>query len=87
MPLFVAEGVVVVDSAMELDIREMKAKLAEAGKRFRATAGAERQTEWRTELEFPTATEGLDRSKAKESEDNPSSRLRKVHRGWRYDQV
>ena len=56
MPPFVAEGVVIVDNASELDIAQMKAKLADAGKKFGAAAGAERQTEWRSMLEFPTDT-------------------------------
>src|SRR5665811_2219979 len=56
MPPFVAEGVVIVDNASELDIAQMKAKLAEAGDKFRAAAGAGRQTEWRSALEIPTDT-------------------------------
>ncbi len=56
MPPFVAEGVVIVDNATELDIAKMKAKLAEAGETFRAAAGADRQTEWRSAIEFPTQT-------------------------------
>ena len=34
----------------------MKARLAEAGNKFRAAAGAGRQIEWRSALEFPTQT-------------------------------
>ena len=34
----------------------MKAKLAEAGSRFRAIAGEKHWTEWRSALEFPTKT-------------------------------
>ena len=56
MPPFVAEGVVIVDNASEFDIAQMKTKLAEAGDNFRAAAGADRQTEWRSFLEFPTDT-------------------------------
>ena len=47
MPPFVADGVVIVDNATEIDIAKMKAKLAEAGKKFQAAAGAGRQIEWR----------------------------------------
>jgi nucleotide-binding universal stress UspA family protein len=56
VPPFVAEGVVIVDNASEADIDLMKAKLGEAGDKFRAAAGADRQTEWRSFLEFPTET-------------------------------
>jgi nucleotide-binding universal stress UspA family protein len=56
MPPFVAEGVVIVDNASEYDIAQMKAKLAEAGNKFKAAAGMERQAEWRSALEFPTQT-------------------------------
>src|SRR5665811_1671238 len=56
MPPFVAEGVVIVDNASELDITQMKTRLAEAGDKFRAAAGAGRQTEWRSALEIPTDT-------------------------------
>ena len=55
-PPFVAEGVVIVDNATEFDIAKMKATLAEAGKTFRAAAGADRQAEWRSAIEFPTQT-------------------------------
>lgn len=54
MPPFVADGVVIVDYATESDIANMKAKLAEAGKKFQAAAGADRQIEWRSAIEFPT---------------------------------
>jgi len=56
MPPFVADGVVIVDYATESDIAKMKAKLAEAGKKFQAAAGADRQIEWRSAIEFPTQT-------------------------------
>src|SRR6476620_4936209 len=56
MPPFVADGVVIVDNATEFDIAKMKASLAEAGNKFRAAAGAGRQTEWRSAVEFPTQT-------------------------------
>jgi nucleotide-binding universal stress UspA family protein len=57
VPPFAAEGVVFVDNATEVDTALMKARLGEAGDKFRAAAGADRQTEWRSFLEFPT--EGL----------------------------
>jgi nucleotide-binding universal stress UspA family protein len=56
VPPFVAEGVVIVDNASEFDIAQMKTKLADAENNFRAAAGADRQTEWRSFLEFPTET-------------------------------
>jgi len=56
MPPFVADGVVIVDNATEFDIAKMKAGLAEAGNKFQAAAGAGRQIEWRSALEFPTQT-------------------------------
>lgn len=56
MPPFVADGVVIVDNATEFDIAKMKASLAEAGDKFQAAAGAGRQVEWRSALEFPTQT-------------------------------
>ena len=56
MPPFAAEGVVIVDNATEFDIAKMKAKLAEDESKFRASAGAGRQIEWRSALEFPTQT-------------------------------
>ena len=56
MPPFVAEGVVIVDNATEFDIAQMKATLADAGDKFGAAAGADRQTEWRSALEIPTDT-------------------------------
>jgi nucleotide-binding universal stress UspA family protein len=54
VPPFAAEGVVFVDNATEVDTALMKARLGEAGDKFRAAAGADRQTEWRSFLEFPT---------------------------------
>jgi nucleotide-binding universal stress UspA family protein len=56
VPPFVAEGVVIVDNATELDIAQMKTRLAEAENKFGAAAGADRQIEWRSALEFPTET-------------------------------
>jgi nucleotide-binding universal stress UspA family protein len=56
MPPVVAEGVVIVDNASEFDIAQMKAKLAEAEAKFRAGAGADRQIEWRSTIDFPTQT-------------------------------
>ena len=56
LPPFAAEGVVIVDNASEFDIAQMKTKLADAENNFRAAAGADRQTEWRSFLEFPTET-------------------------------
>jgi nucleotide-binding universal stress UspA family protein len=56
MPPFVAEGVVIVDNASEFDVAQMKQSLAEAGNKFRAAAGTDRQTEWRSFLEYPTDT-------------------------------
>lgn len=56
MPPFVAEGVVIVDNASKYDIDVMNAKLADAGERFKAIAGAGRKVEWRSALEFPTET-------------------------------
>jgi nucleotide-binding universal stress UspA family protein len=56
IPPCVAEGVVIVDNATEFDIAKMKAALTEAGKTFRAAAGADRQAEWRSAIEFPTQT-------------------------------
>jgi nucleotide-binding universal stress UspA family protein len=56
VPPFVAEGVVIVDNASELDITQMKKGLAEAGNKFRSAAGGDRQTEWRSFLEYPTDT-------------------------------
>jgi hypothetical protein len=56
MPPFVAEGVVIVDNATELDIAKMKARLAEAGNSFRASAGDDHEIEWRSAIEFPTET-------------------------------
>jgi nucleotide-binding universal stress UspA family protein len=55
-PPVAAEGVVIVDNATEFDIAQMKAKLKEAGDKFRAAAGERRQPEWRSFLEFPTET-------------------------------
>ena len=56
IPPFVTEGMVIVENASDADIAQMNAKLAEAGNQFRAAAGADRQTEWRSVLEFPTDT-------------------------------
>ena len=56
IPPFVAEGVVMVDNATEVDIALMEAKLGEAGDKFRAAAGTDRQTEWRSFVEYPTDT-------------------------------
>ena len=56
MPPFVAEGVVIVDNVSEFNIAQIKTRLAEAGDKFRAAAGAGRQTEWRSALEIPTDT-------------------------------
>ncbi|HVV40970.1 MAG TPA: universal stress protein [Nitrobacter sp.] len=56
VPPFVAEGVVIVDNASELDIEKMKAALAEVGKRFELEAGAGRKVEWRSAIEFPSET-------------------------------
>jgi len=56
MPPVAAEGVVIVDNATEYDIAKMKAKLEEAGNKFGAAAGADRQAEWRSAIEFPTQT-------------------------------
>jgi nucleotide-binding universal stress UspA family protein len=56
MPPVAAEGVVILDNATEFDIAKMKTRLAEAGNKFRAAGGADRQIEWRSALEFPTQT-------------------------------
>jgi nucleotide-binding universal stress UspA family protein len=56
MPPVAVEGMVVVDNASEFDVAQMKAKLEEAGNKFRAAAGPGRQTGWRSFLEFPTET-------------------------------
>jgi nucleotide-binding universal stress UspA family protein len=56
VPPVVAEGVVIVDHASELEIAQMRKSLAETGKKFRATAGAKCETEWRSALEIPTDT-------------------------------
>ncbi len=56
LPPFVAEGVVIVDNATEFDIAKMKASLADAERKFQAAAGAGRQIEWRSAIEFPTQT-------------------------------
>jgi nucleotide-binding universal stress UspA family protein len=56
MPPFAAEGVVIVDNATEYDIAKMNATLADAGSKFRAAAGADRQSEWRSAIESPTQT-------------------------------
>jgi nucleotide-binding universal stress UspA family protein len=55
VPPVVAE-VVIVDHGSELEIVQMKKSLAEAGDNFRAAAGANRETEWRSALEIPTDT-------------------------------
>ena len=54
VPPVVAEGVVIVDHASELELAQMRKSLAEAGERFRAAAGIIRDTEWRSALEIPT---------------------------------
>jgi nucleotide-binding universal stress UspA family protein len=56
IPPVVAAGVVVVDNATEFDIAKMKATFAEAGNKFEKAAGADRKTEWRSVIEFPTQT-------------------------------
>jgi nucleotide-binding universal stress UspA family protein len=56
VPPVVAEGVVIVDHASELEIAQMRKSLAEAGDKFRAAAGAVGETEWRSALESPTDT-------------------------------
>lgn len=56
MPPFVADGVVIVDNATEADIAKMKARLADAAKKFQTAAGTGRQIEWRSAIEFPTQT-------------------------------
>ena len=56
IPPFVAEGVVIIDNATEVDIALMEAKLGEAGDKFRAAAGTGRQSEWRSFVEYPTDT-------------------------------
>ena len=53
-PPFVAEGVVIQDLT-EIDIKGLKAKLAEKGNWFRKVAGADRRKiEWRSMVDFPT---------------------------------
>ena len=54
VPPVVAEGVVIVDYPSELELAQMRKNLAEAGDKFRAAAGAVRETEWRSALEIPT---------------------------------
>jgi nucleotide-binding universal stress UspA family protein len=56
VPPVVAEGVVVVDHASELEVAQMKTTLAEAGDDFRAAAGTKIEAEWRSALEIPTDT-------------------------------
>ena len=56
VPPVMAEGVVIVDHASEFEIAQKKTRLAEAGDKFRAAAGADRQTEWRSALMIPTDT-------------------------------
>ena len=53
VPPVVEEGVVIVDHDSELEIAQMKT-LAEIAHNFRAAAGAERESEWRSALEIPT---------------------------------
>jgi len=53
-PPSVAEGIVVTETTAT-DIKELKAKLADTGNRFRSIAGAiHRNVEWRSVLDFPT---------------------------------
>ncbi|UGA41482.1 hypothetical protein HU230_0024205 [Bradyrhizobium quebecense] len=54
VPPFVAEGVVIVDNASEVDIAKMTATLADAGSKFGSAAGPDRKAEWRSAIEFPT---------------------------------
>lgn len=54
MPPLVAEGIVIADNATEFDIAKMKARLGEAKTEFQTAAGASRQIEWRSAIEFPT---------------------------------
>jgi nucleotide-binding universal stress UspA family protein len=56
VPPVVAEGVVIVDHASELEIAQMRKSLAEAGDKFRAAAGAIGEMEWRSALEIPPET-------------------------------
>jgi nucleotide-binding universal stress UspA family protein len=56
VPPVVAEGVVIVNHASEFEIAQMNRSLVEARDSFRAIAGAERETEWRSALEIPTDT-------------------------------
>jgi len=56
VPPVMAEGVMIVDHASELEIVQMKKSLAEAGEKFRGAAGTKRETEWRSALEIPTDT-------------------------------
>jgi nucleotide-binding universal stress UspA family protein len=56
IPPVVAEGVIIVDNASESDIAKMNATLADAGREFETAAGADRKTEWRSAIEFPTQT-------------------------------
>ena len=53
MPPAAAEGVVIVDNATEFDIAQMKAKLEQAGNKFRTAAGADRQTNGDRSWNFP----------------------------------
>ncbi len=55
-PPAAAEGAVILDNGAEFDIAQMKAKIEQAGNKFRAAAGSARQAEWRSFLEFPTET-------------------------------
>lgn len=54
VPPLVAEGVVIVDNASEVDIAKMTATLADAGSKFGSAAGPDRKAEWRSAIEFPT---------------------------------
>lgn len=56
VPPVVAEGVVIVDHASEVEIAEVRKSLAVARDRFRAAAGDVGETEWRSALEIPTDT-------------------------------
>lgn len=54
VPPVVAEGVLIVDYASEVDLAQMRKSLAQTGEKFRAAAGIVRDTEWRSALEVPT---------------------------------
>lgn len=51
-PPFVAEGVI-IEETTEADIRQMRAALAKRGDWFRGVAGARKDVEWRSALDFP----------------------------------